>query len=291
MRLSRSIIAVFLLLPSCWLYAADTMGPVWKVTKGEHSLFLGGTIHLLSEDDYPLPAGFDKAYQQADVLVFETDVSQMQTPEMQYLIIEKTLYKNGLTLKKTLNAKTYAALLKFLDARGGNINSLESFKPGMVTMMLTLNEISRLGQAGKGVDEFYNEKGLKDNKPLMFLETIEQQIDLLATMGEGQEDALLLYTLDELKNLSSALAALKSAWRQGDNAKLIEVALTPWLADFPALYHALLVRRNNAWLPSLEAMLTTPAVEYVLVGALHLVGEDGVLAMLASRGYTIEQLH
>jgi uncharacterized protein YbaP (TraB family) len=289
--MSRFLVVGLLILQSCSLHAADTMGPVWKVTKGGHSLFLGGTIHLLSEDDYPLPAGFDKAYQQADVLVFETDVSQMQTPEIQYLIIEKTLYKNGLTLKKTLKANTYAALLKFLDARGGNINSLEPFKPGMVTMMLTLNEISRLGQAGKGVDEFYNEKGLKDNKPLLFLETIEQQIDLLATMGEGQEDALLLYTLDELKNLSSALAALKSAWRQGDNERLIEVALAPWLADFPKLYDSLLVKRNKEWLPSLEAMLTTPEIEYVLVGALHLVGEDGVLAMLQSRGYTIKQLH
>lgn len=270
---------------------AESLGPVWKVTKNQQTLFLGGTIHILSPEDYPLPKGFDIAYQQSDVLVFETDVSQMQTPEIQHLLIDKTQYKNGLTLKKTLKAETYQQLDQFLVARGGNIRSLESFKPGMATMVLTLNEIASLGQAGKGVDEHYNQLAVKDNKPLLFLESIEQQIDFLANMGAGQEDALVLYTLDELENLSSALSALKAAWRKGDNRELIKVALAPWLADFPKLYQSLLVKRNTAWLPQLEAMLASPEVEYVLVGALHLVGKDGVINMLESRGYQVEQLH
>ena len=92
-------------------------------------------------------------------------------------------------------------------------------------------------------------------------------------------------------DVSPALSALKAAWRKGDNRELIKVALAPWLADFPELYQSLLVKRNTAWLPQLEAMLASPEVEYVLVGALHLVGKDGVINMLESRGYQVEQLH
>lgn len=109
-------------------------------------------------------------------------------------------------------------------------------------------------------------------------------------MGAGKEDGLVLHTLDELQDLSSAMLQLKSAWKKGDIEALMAVALTPWKADFPALYQTLLVQRNNVLLPQIEEMFATPAVEYVLVGALHLTGEDGVLEQLRGRGYQVEQL-
>lgn len=286
----RLLLCCFFVCITQTVVAIDNAGPVWKVTKGEHAVFIGGTIHVLGAADYPLPRGFNLAYQQADVLVFEADVSQMQTPEVQHLIIDKTQYKNGVTLKKTLAPSTYSQLQTFLQARGNDIRQLESFKPGMVTMILTLNEIERLGQLGQGVDDFYHQKAQADRKPTLFLETMEQQITFLSSMGEGQEDDLLIYTFKELDNLDVQLAQLKTAWRSGSNAQLIKVGLAPWLASFPRLYDALLVQRNMAWLPQVDAMLLTPEVEYILVGALHLPGEKGMLNLFRERGYRIEQL-
>ncbi|MFT5419486.1 MAG: hypothetical protein ACI9D5_000226 [Candidatus Endobugula sp.] len=277
-------------LCSLSILADASSGPVWKVSKGQQSLFVGGTIHVLSPSDYPLPSVFDQAYQQADVLVFEADVAQMQTAEAQSLVIEKTTYSDGSTLKQALSAETYAVLTQFLSERGGDVSSLDQFKPGILTILLTLNELQRLGQSGQGVDAFYDQQAIADKKPRMFLETIEQQLDFLGSMGEGQEDSLVLHTLDELQDLSSAMLQLKSAWKKGDNEALMAVALIPWMADFPDIYQTLLVQRNNAWLPQIEAMLVTPAVEYVLVGALHLAGKDGILEQLRGRGYQVEQL-
>jgi uncharacterized protein len=283
-------------------------GPVWKVTSthAQHNItspstntssakqqhvFIGGTIHVLSASDYPLPAVFDQAYQQADIMVFEADMGQMQTAEAQRLIIDKTSYKDGSTLQQALSANSYQSLGQFLALRGDRVQNYDQFKPGMVTVLLTLNELARLGQSGQGVDEFYDNLAVKDGKKRLFFETIEQQLEFLGNMGQGQEDSLVLHTLKELEDLSSAMVALKSAWRKGNNPKLIEVALTPWQADFPALYDALLVKRNQAWIPQIEAMLVTPEVEYILVGALHLAGNDGLLQQLRDRGYQVEQLH
>ena len=80
------------------------------------------------------------------------------------------------------------------------------------------------------------------------------------------------------------------AWRSGDLEALEELAGTPLREQFPRVYQSLLVARNNAWMPQIESMAGSPEIELVLVGALHLAGEDGLLAQLARRGYLIRQM-
>jgi hypothetical protein len=108
-------------------------------------------------------------------------------------------------------------------------------------------------------------------------------------MGDGQEDDMITYTLRDIKELPTLMQSIKDAWRQGDTLKLKQVALTPLKTDFPDVYDSLLVKRNNAWISQIEAMLKTNDVELVLVGALHLVGDESVLAQLSARGYDIQK--
>ena len=161
-------------------------------------------------------------------------------------------------------------------------------KPGMVVMTLTLIELQRLGLIGTGVDEFFNLRAINDQKQIGQLETADEQLDFIAAMGNGQESELIAYTLRDIKKLPAYMQSMKDAWRKGDNRKLKEIALTSFLKDFPDVYNQLIVKRNKAWIPKIEAMLKTKDVEFVLVGALHLVGEEGVLAQLAARGYTVQ---
>jgi uncharacterized protein YbaP (TraB family) len=83
---------------------------------------------------------------------------------------------------------------------------------------------------------------------------------------------------------------MNQAWRSGDLRRLEATSAIPLRDDFPAIYQALLVDRNNAWMPQIVAMSKTAEIEFILVGALHLVGSDGLLSMLSSRGYQITQL-
>ena len=272
------------------VYPAYTDSLVWKVSKGSDELYIGGTIHVLSPSDYPLPAEYAQAYQQADTVVLETDLQRLQTPQMQQLMLSKMTYSDGRTLKQVLSRDTYQALEAFFTERNMSMAAVQRFKPGMASMMMTMMELQRLGLAGVGVDQFYTNKARADKKALGQLESVEQQLDFLAGMGEGQEDELIAYTLRDLKKLTEFFGALKKAWRKGDVESLEALGITELKQQFPEVYNSLLVNRNNAWMPQIGAMLNTKEVEFVLVGALHLVGNEGVIEQLKARGYRVELL-
>ncbi len=267
---------------------ARAEAPIWKVSKGDFDLYIGGTIHILQEQDYPLPDEFERAYEAAEKLVFEVDIAQAASTEFQQRLMAKALYSDGSTLLTYLQPATLRKLQAFMETRGLPLESLITFKVGMLVTILTVNELSRHGIQGTGVDQFFTSRALEDQKPTAALETIEQQIDFLTTMGEGEEDALVLQTMDELENLVADFSTLKSAWRRGDTKVLEEIGLKDFRV-FPEAYQAVLVNRNRAWLPKIERMLEDEQIEYVLVGVLHLVGDDSVLAMLEAKGYEVER--
>lgn len=274
------------------VFLANTVqadAPVWKVSKGNFHIYIGGTIHVLDEQDYPLPAEFEQAYELAEKLVFEVDIAQVNTLEFQQKLLQKALYRDGSTLASHLQPATFNQLQEFMIQRGIPLENMLSFKVGMLLTILTVNELQRNGIQGIGVDQYFNLKAREDKKPIAALETIEQQIDFLTSLGEGEEDQIVLQTIEELENFGEDFSTLKSAWRSGDMPALIEVGLQDFLA-FPRAYESMLVNRNRAWIPGIEAMLEDEQVEYVLLGVLHLVGNDSVLAMLKARGYHVEKL-
>ncbi len=280
----RLFIILCLLLP----LSAFATTSLWRVSKDGHELFLGGTVHVLSPKDYPLPAEFTVAYEQAQKLVFETDLNSMNDPKIQAQWLQKLVYNNGQGLKNHLKAETYKALTDYLTQANIPLETIAQFKPTLVMLTLMMAELQRLGMADSGVDLFFNRKAIADKKNLGQLETVEKQLEVLENMAKGREDELILSTLSDLKQLPTLMNDLKTAWRTGNINKLDEIGVIPMRKDFPALYQIVLVERNNSWLPQIEAFLTTPETELILVGSLHLAGQDGLLAQLQRLGYKIE---
>lgn len=285
--LSKFSVVCLLLSISSVTYGKSS---VWKIIDGNNFLFLGGTVHLLTQQDYPLPVEFELAYQQAELLVFEVEPDIINSADTQKKFAQYAYYKDGTTLSGILDAPTYGLLNSFFESRGLSIASFESMKPGMLSAVLTVIELQRLGLAGQGVDEFFSDRTRLDNKPQLALETIDDQFSALAALGIGRENFTIRHALSEVERMPDLMQNIKKAWRAGDNEALIKVSLTPWIKDFPALYDSLLVQRNLRWLPQLETLLRTPATEYVLVGALHLVGKDGLLNLFRQKGYKVEQV-
>lgn len=277
-----------LLLSLGLVLSSHAESPIWQVSKGNDFLYIGGTVHVLSNSDYPLPPAFEEAYNNSKSIILEADLKRMKSPKVQALVASSMKYSDGSTLEQHLKPETYQALAEYLEPLGIPIVTFEDFKPSLVSMMLTMMELKNLGISGAGVDMFYNSKAEQDEKTIGKLETVEQQISFLAKMGEGDPDEFILYTIRDIKKLSETFATLKQAWRKGDTDKLAEIAITP-LKEFPDIYQMLIVERNKAWVPQIEAMLKTKEVEMILVGALHLAGDDSVLKQLESLGYTIEQ--
>ena len=275
----------------CVVSVSATAGsPVWKISKGEQHLYVGGTIHMLASSDYPLPDAFERAYTASSKLVFETDIDQLNSPELQQYIAQKVVFHDGRTLRQALKPETFTLLEEHLKEQGVPLESVMGLRPGMVSVTLTLMELQRLGMAGTGVDEFYHQKAVADGKALGELETAMSQIDFLADLGKGYEDELILHTLEEVKMIPQLMAETKRAWRSGQLSQLEPLMIEPMLEDYPELYQTLLVDRNNLWMHQIDQMLEDDTVEFILVGALHLVGKDGLIDQLEAKGYSVEMV-
>ncbi len=281
----RSLFLLFCLA----LFASPALAEtsLWQIRDGDRVMYLGGTVHVLAAADYPLPEEFDQAYEQADRLVFETDMQAINSPTFQLQMMQRLTYNDGRTLKDELGSKAYDALQAYSRKRSLPMAMLEQFRPAMVSLVIVMTELERLGINGVGVDEHFHRRAQADGKPVSQLETPQAQLEFIAGMGRGQEDALILNSLRDAEQVADMMAKIKAAWRSGNRAQLVELGLEPMRHDYPALYQDLLVKRNQAWLVKLERILKNADTELVLVGALHLVGREGLLEQLRARGYKV----
>ncbi|WP_169303093.1 TraB/GumN family protein [Thalassotalea mangrovi] len=269
---------------------AGAKSSVWEVSKGGQKVYLGGTVHVLAQSDYPLPEEFDLAYKDSQVLVFEMDMNAAQTPQFEQTLMQKMMYLDGRTYADELQPNTVERLNSYIKERGLPLDNLKILKPSLLSITLTMKELQRLGIMGAGVDQFYTMLGSQDKKSFQYLELPEEQLEFLAGMGKGYEDEFINYTLDDINRLGDMMADMKQAWRSGDSQALVDLSMIEWQEKFPQSYQSLIVDRNNNWMDDIEGYFATEDVEFVLVGALHLVGEDGVIKALRDKGYKVKQL-
>lgn len=264
---------------------------VWKVQSDDSVLYLGGTCHVLREIDYPLPEEFQKAYDASVTLVFETDIKALSDPNTQQILISKGMLSDGQTLEHVLSPKVYQALSTYCDQVGLPATSLGRFKPSMVMLTLMAVEFQKIGVTQNGVDLHFFQKAVTDEKTTLGLEPVEQHINMVLTMGEGDEDGFVMHTLEDLKGAGQIIEGLIKAWRGGDENTMNKMLVEDLKKEYPTLYQSLLVDRNLDWLPKIEQYLESEDVELILVGAAHLAGQDGILESLRDRGYEVEKLH
>ena len=262
---------------------------LWEVDTARGRVTLVGSIHTLRKDAYPLPAAYEEAYSEAEGLVFETDMSDMEDPAFQARILTLGLSPEGESLRDRLSPDAYDALARALTGRGLPPEQFARFKPWFCAFTLTLLELQRLGyQPQHGLDRHFLDKAARDGKELYHLEPVETQIQLLTSLDrDGQED-FLLQSLQELKLLASKAAELTRAWRNGD-AEALDAFIQTSFEGFPGLYDRFFTQRNRSWVPLIEDLIRDGKNVLVVVGAGHLVGDQGLVRMLEDRGYRLEQ--
>jgi uncharacterized protein len=283
-RLILSLLAFFAVASQ-----AIAASSVWKVQHKNNTLYLAGTFHLLNESDHPLPEEFNLAYAAASKIVFETDLTAAQSPEFQLKFLKALAAAPGGTLKTSLKPETWAKLSAFMQERKVPIERFEYYSPAGMTLMLALMEYQRMGMTPVyGVDFHFSNLAIKDQKSTHYLESIDDQLGFLAALGQGDE--MVLYTLDELSKMEVFVQKLKQYWREGNTEELDKIASLELREKFKETYELIVVKRNNKWLPQIEAMLGDEKTEAVMVGAMHLAGPDGLLVQLQQKGYKVQQV-
>jgi uncharacterized protein YbaP (TraB family) len=266
--------------------AVQAQSPVWAVHGSHNTVYLAESVHLLKASDARLPAAFDTAYATARTIVMEIDLSSLDAEQMQGYMLEHAMVKGGATLRETLGEQRYAKVGTEAARLGLPLEALESLEPWAVALTLTDLEYLKLGyDPEQGVERQIERRARADHKPMLGLETLEEQLGQLEQLSPEQQARFLELTIEEMHDAEHETDELLAAWRAGDNTKMAALLADEYDA-FPELFRALVTERNRRWLPQIERFLKDDHDYLVVVGALHLVGEQGLLALVRHDGYT-----
>ena len=270
--------------------AADAKTFAWKVAGKGGAVYLVGSVHLLSSDFYPLPPSLDAAYKDSDLLLEEVDMAELTDPVSQMALLSKGMLPSSTPLDTVISPTTYALLTKRAEALGVPAAPFKMLKPWMAALTLVQLEWQQAGfDPQLGLDKHFFDRAQSDGKAVQGLETTEFQISLFDGMTAEQQERFLAETLKDLDKETAAVGKIANAWKAGDVAGVERFVLQD-LQNDPLVYQRLLVGRNRTWLPKIEALFSRPRHAFVVVGAAHLVGPDGLVAMLKAKGYQLTQL-
>ena len=270
--------------------AAQAKTFAWKATGKGGTIYLMGSIHMMSESFYPLNPALEAAFKDSDLLVEEVDMAEMLDPMAQMSMLTRGMLPSNQSLDKLLSPATLALVKKATGDMGDAGGPLMRFKPWMLAIALQGMELAKAGfNPALGLDQHFYDEAQAAAMKAQGLETVEYQISRFDEMTMEQQDRMLAETLKELATETATVGKLGDAWKSGDVATIERIALADLKSD-PVMYQRLLVERNKNWLPKIEALFARRGRALVVVGAAHLVGPDGLIAMLKAKGYTVEQL-
>ena len=293
--MTRNIVILTLLI--VWLalapaQAANDRGFFWRVSSPTTAVYLLGSIHFADSSFYPLRELVEKNFQQADALVVELDITGIDPLQYSEYIRRHGYYPPGDSIKQHISKQSWQRLRALLQTFNIAPETVATKKPGLLIMDLTAAMLDRLGyQAGEGIDLHFILQARRQGKPVIGLESLQQQLALFINMPAAE--TLLQASLDEAEQAEAQLQQLEQAWKSGDEQALQQLMITQPEArykDYRRINEALLYRRNDAMAAKIRAMLAGDKRVFVVVGAGHLVGERSIVRRLKQAGYNVERL-
>jgi uncharacterized protein YbaP (TraB family) len=288
------------LLPSLLINDADAQnndrrGFLWEVRKGKQIGYLFGTIHVGRPEFYPLPPSRLKHLQSADAIVLEADVSDSVraiAATQKYAV-----YPQGEPgLDKRLTPELRERVESVLTRNQLEIAPMMRMKPWMLGSVLALFEAAQAGYVPALSAEAYLMRVAKnDNKPVLELEGIEQQFELFEKAPWATQVAFLEEALKavETRGARRELNRIIQAWETADRSALERVlgemrAQSSLGSRFTV--DTILLGRHPQMVRKIETMMASGKTYVFAVGALHLVGPQGLVELLRARGYTLTEL-
>jgi uncharacterized protein YbaP (TraB family) len=267
---------------------------LWKISQPGQpgAVYLLGSFHALRANDYPWAPSVDAALAAADGVLFEISPDAMKSPSTAQAMLAAALLPAGQTLDAQLPESLRARVDSVAQAQGIPPAMLQRLKPWFASVLFTLQGMKALQFAPEnGLDQRLADAALKAGKTTDGLETAAEQIGFLDATPPIEQVQMLSDSLDAVAQ-PDELERLHAAWRAGDAATLDRLANQPMKTKYPGLYQRILVSRNQAWVKRLAASMRAQptATTLVVVGALHLIGEDSVVADLKRDGFTVERL-
>ncbi len=264
---------------------------IWTITKpngGTITLF--GSVHLLPAAQTWRTPAFTDAFAKADVVVFETAIEGMMSPELQSYLAQNSMNPPGVTLSTLLTPEEKTTVESAATAIGIPFSAMEPYRPWLVGIQLGLGFVMKQGfDPNAGVDRAVEAEARAAGKVLDYFETAMEQLDIFTSMPPDQEKAFLVIGAAEIINSPDAMKDLLGAWAAGDVAS-IDRLMNAGIESMPELGKKLLEDRNARWVDKITtSYLLTDSKNYlIVVGAGHLAGDKGVPKMLRDKGIAVD---
>ena len=258
---------------------------MWRYENGSTRLYLVGSIHVLKAALYPIPKRIETAFRHADHVVVEVDVMNVDPAELARTFAKFALLADGAEIEETLSPAQRDLLSNELRLLGIGIEAVAQVKPLFLATQLSVARLATFGYLPNyGLEaHFLSQLG---NRTLHELETIEQQLALLASPSMEDQVEMLANTLEDMAEIEPTVAKMVRAWFIGDDGELLRL-FEQYTAGSDAdrrLLESLIYERNVTLAASIKDILANPGTWFVIVGAGHLPGPRGIVALLEAEG-------
>ncbi len=264
--------------------------PLWEIQGTSNQIRLLGSIHFLRPQDFPLPEAITNALMDADVVIMELDLTALNPITVQTVMLDKAIDPNGRGLEDLLDGRSYRKAQRLAAAVDIDLSTMRQYEPWYAALQITQLRLMQLGFDGSfGVETQILMQAIQHGKDLGGLETLEAQLDSMDSLPMDAQQEFLMVTLEEAAAAGEMLDEIIDAWKSGDTAELEDNLLRDLSAN-SQLYDQLIVQRNRNWTKSIVSFTEDSRNYLIVVGALHLVGDDSVLKMLNDAGFSTRQI-
>ncbi|WP_026942261.1 TraB/GumN family protein [Hellea balneolensis] len=268
-------------------------GPaIWTVKDFNSTLYLYGTVHLLPTDLDWQKEDMRSAFNEAGTIFFEVDTGPDGQVQAAVLTTSLGMRQDGLRLSDSLDSYQ----LKLLDAAAHNgeisLAALDSMKPWLASEFLTVAAATNAGLSPElSADDALKSRARREQKNIIYLETIEDQIRVSADQAKSIQLSLLTETLEGFNSLGDDLMNVAKAWAVGSTDYLTREMVAPLKSKSPIFYDALITQRNRKWIVEFVKFMEGSGTGFAAVGTSHLLGEDSVIEMLREQGYEVSRYY
>jgi uncharacterized protein YbaP (TraB family) len=264
---------------------------MWKISSKTNSAYLLGSVHLGDKSFYPLPSVIENAFAASSLLIVEVDTRKMNPLEMQQMMATSGTYPLGDDLSKHVAPETMAKLNAFLASYGMPPALFARYRPWMAGLTVSMLPMIKAGlNPNQGIDMYFLNKA--GDKPVEQLEDAAWQVKLLSSVPDRDSDKFLLSSIAQAEHSEETWTKLAKFWSEGAGDKIDALTTAQEAnddADEKALSRRLREDRNPHMTDRLEKCLHSSESCFMIVGAAHAVGSEGIVKQLQLRGYRIEQ--
>lgn len=261
---------------------------LWAVTGGNSTVYLFGSVHLLPEGGFAVRGALADALTDADRVCLEIDPGANDEASTAAITLSRAIDPEGRDLFELLGGDADRVRAKADDA-GVQLEPLAMFEPWFAGLMVSVLALQSHGYGAQhGVEQVIESEAKRAGKAGCGLETLDGQLGMLDGLSAKLQKEILLQSIDEAADIDTKIEPMVEAWRAGDE-RALERSVGDEFDDYPELADTLIFDRNARWADQVAEMLEDDDDVLLVVGAMHLVGDRGLPALLEDRGYRVER--